>query len=236
MRQDASSYWCLGYWPLHLGKLRLNQSKSEALDSQIRLFPLSQTCSVRHCAKGTPNWEEVKPPFTLVQSTTYCTLHVCWLIWCVVSDVTFFFSSDLSRPPRSSWWTNDSIEQRLDFSRTTRGGSSSIYVRAMHLKRRREIERCASITSEQGNVNFAYPRWSLIRSDRYDCDQHQDRVANCSRDTAVVVQVSYFECNFGKMGLHSQNWQLFFSSDSKLTKRWKGNKYQFMRHAGTHPE
>lgn len=72
--------------------------------------------------------------------------------------------------------------------------------------------------------------------DRYDCDQHRDHVANCSRDTAVVVQVSYFECNFGKNGTTLTNLAAFFSSDSKLTKRWKGNKYQFIGHAGTHPE
>lgn len=58
-----------------------------------------------------------------------------------------------------------------------------------------------------------------------------------TRDTAAVVQLSYFECNFEKM----KKWDLtlkvgsFFSSDSELTSiSGKGNKYQSLTHKDTH--
>ena len=89
------------------------------------------------------------------------------------------FSSDLSRP-HAVKLMNQWLLRKKDADKR----SKLLHLRKSYaLKRWRDPVDAASLTSEQGNVNCAYPRWSLIGSD------------GRSSDNAVVVQVSYFECN-----------------------------------------
>lgn len=219
---DISASWCqasIRYSPLHLGKLRLNQSK--CFEEFFSLTPdVLRLSGTEPGVKGIPSWEEIKSLFTLVQSNTYCRLHVFWLIWFVVSDVTVLFW------PITSWWTNDSEEQWLDLSRTTRGASSSIHVRAMHKRGRAISHRHTSFTPEQRKcelciskviVNLKWSNMAVIGI----------KVVwpKRSRDIAVVVQVSYFECNFEKIYKKNGTWltksAAVFSSDRELTNQWK---------------
>ena len=134
------------------------------------------------------------------------------------------FSSDLSWPHAVKLMNQWLLRKKDGDER-----SKLLHLRESYaLKRRSDPAGAASLTSEQGNVNCAYPRWSLIWSD--------DR----SSDNAVVVQVSYFECNSEKVekkkekniGLNSQKMAAFFSSsDRKLTvEREQISVYDTWRH------
>lgn len=86
--------YSLRYSSLHLGQLRLNQSKC----FEDLLQPVKSICSLYDKKPDVLSQSPsqtlkgfLKPPLTLAQSTTYCRLYVCWLIWYVVSDVTVFF-------------------------------------------------------------------------------------------------------------------------------------------------
>ena len=125
---------------------------------------------------------------------SHCTLHVRWLIWWIVSDVTVFFLT--YRDPRGQ------ADEPMTLKTFSVRGCESY---ALNEAERDPTTRLAHLTTRQ--------MWTLhIQGDR-----RYEAIAWPLAPEILQLLSKYLILNviFWKNG--TQSWQLVFSSDSKLT-------------------